>query len=93
MANSETPYLDASLPVSERVEDLLNRMTWEEKVGQMMQLDARDDLEDQVLRVGVGSLLHISPERLVRAHELTEQTRLRIPLLMAEDCIHGYSFG
>lgn len=92
MANSETPYLDASLPVSERVEDLLNRMTWEEKVGQMMQLDARDDLEDQVLRVGVGSLLHISPERLVQAHELTEQTRLRIPLLMAEDCIHGYSF-
>ena len=27
-----------------------------------------------------------------QAHELTAQTRLRIPLLVAEDCIHGHSF-
>ena len=26
------------------------------------------------------------------AHELTAQTRLQIPLLVAEDCIHGHSF-
>jgi len=36
----ETPrYLDPSAPVDERIEDLLGRMTIEEKIGQMNQLD------------------------------------------------------
>ena len=86
------PYLDPELPIAARVADLLDRMTVEEKVGQMLQLDARDDLDDHVLRRHVGSILHTSPERLIRANELTAQTRLRIPLLVGEDCIHGHSF-
>lgn len=86
------PYLDAALPVADRVQDLLGRMTVEEKVGQMLQLDARDDVADHVLRRLAGSLLHASPERLRRAHELVDTTRLRIPLLVGEDCIHGHSF-
>ncbi|MBH0131382.1 glycoside hydrolase family 3 C-terminal domain-containing protein [Salinibacterium sp. NK8237] len=67
-------------------------MTVEEKVGQMMQLDAREDLPEQVLRQHVGSILHASPERLAIAHELVAQTRLQIPLIVGEDCIHGHSF-
>ncbi|MBO1752147.1 glycoside hydrolase family 3 C-terminal domain-containing protein [Actinotalea sp. BY-33] len=86
------PYLDPTLGVAERVEDLLGRMTVAEKIGQMLQLDARDDLDDHVLRRHVGSVLHTSPERVLRAHDLTAQTRLGIPLLIAEDCIHGHSF-
>ncbi|MDL5350975.1 glycoside hydrolase family 3 N-terminal domain-containing protein [Microbacterium sp. zg-YB36] len=90
--NSDAAYLDAALPVAERIADLLARMTLEEKVGQMMQLDARDDIEDQVLRRHVGSILHASPERLALAHDLVSRTRLRIPLIVGEDCIHGHSF-
>lgn len=86
------PYLNPDLAVSARVADLLGRMTLEEKVGQMLQLDARDDLEDHVLRRMVGSILHTSPERILAARELTLQTRLQIPLLVGEDCIHGHSF-
>ncbi|KQZ23513.1 glycoside hydrolase family 3 N-terminal domain-containing protein [Microbacterium sp. Root553] len=86
------PYLDPELPIAARVADLLDRMTVEEKVGQMLQLDARDDLDDHVLGRHVGSILHTSPERIVRANDLTSQTRLRIPLLVGEDCIHGHSF-
>jgi len=85
-------YLDASLPVEERVADLLGRMTLPEKVGQMMQFDAREELEHIVLERHAGSILHTSPEKVLRAAELTSQTRLRIPLLVAEDCIHGHSF-
>lgn len=92
MKTRKPRYLDTTAPIHRRVDDLLGRMTVDEKVGQMMQLDARDDLDDQVLRVHVGSILHASPERVLRAHELTEQTRLRIPLLVGEDCIHGHSF-
>ncbi|WP_334149543.1 glycoside hydrolase family 3 N-terminal domain-containing protein [Microbacterium sp.] len=86
------PYQDPALSIPERVADLLGRMTVEEKVGQMLQLDARDDLDDHIARRHAGSILHTSPERILRANELTAQTRLRIPLLVAEDCIHGHSF-
>jgi len=89
---TDFPYRDASLPTSERVADLISRMTPEEKVGQMLQLDARNDLNFDVLERHVGSILHTSPENLIEAHALIEQTRLQIPLLVGEDCIHGHSF-
>ncbi|OYC97983.1 glycoside hydrolase family 3 N-terminal domain-containing protein [Microbacterium sp. Yaish 1] len=86
------PYRDPALTVEERVADLLGRMTLPEKVGQMMQFDAREDLEHIVHERHAGSILHTSPAKVLRAAELTAQTRLRIPLLVAEDCIHGHSF-
>jgi len=89
---STLPYLDPSLPVTERVADLLSRMTAEEKVGQMMQLDAREGVRAHILDTRVGSILHTSPERVREAHDVTDETRLRIPLLVGEDAIHGHSF-
>ncbi|GAA3198641.1 glycoside hydrolase family 3 N-terminal domain-containing protein [Dactylosporangium siamense] len=86
------PYLDPSLAVAERVADLLARMTLPEKVGQMLQLNARDGVRHLVEDMHAGSILHASPERVLEATALVERTRLRIPLLVAEDCIHGHSF-
>jgi beta-glucosidase len=86
------PYRDPALTIPERVADLLARMTLAEKVGQMLQLDAQDDLDGHVRNLHVGSILHTSPELILRGNELTADTRLRIPLLVAEDCIHGHSF-
>lgn len=86
------PYQDPALPVAERVADLVGRMTLPEKVGQMMQLDARDDVRGLVEDMHVGSILHASPEHLHEAVDLVAQTRLQIPLLVGEDCIHGHSF-
>lgn len=85
-------YLNANAPVTDRIADLLGRMSIEEKVGQMMQLDARGNLDEEILHYNVGSILHTSPENLFRAAELVQQTRLRIPLIIGEDLIHGYSF-
>lgn len=85
-------YLDSSLSIPERVADLLGRMTLTEKIGQMMQIDARKDLEGFVRDRTVGSILHTSPARILAAHKLTQETRLRIPLLIGEDCIHGHGF-
>jgi len=92
LSTSTLPYRDPSLTTAERVADLLGRMTLAEKVGQMLQLDARNDLDDIVLHRHAGSILHTSPERILQANELTTRTRLGIPLLVAEDCIHGHSF-
>jgi beta-glucosidase len=85
-------YLDPTAATVDRVTDLLGRMSVEEKVGQMMQLDARDDIDDHVLAKHVGSILHASSERLNQIQGLTAQTRLRIPLIVGDDCIHGHSF-
>jgi beta-glucosidase len=86
------PYRDPLLSVDQRVEDLLQRMTLPEKVGQMLQLDSRGDLKEIVTGKLAGSILHTSPKRLLEAFDLVAKTRLAIPLLTAEDCIHGHSF-
>lgn len=86
------PFRDPALSVEERLGDLLARMTLAEKIGQMLQLDARGDLSDIVSTRLAGSILHASPERLLEAVELAARTRLGIPLLTADDCIHGHSF-
>jgi beta-glucosidase len=90
--NAPAPYKDPVVPLTARVKDLLSQMTLPEKVGQMLQLDARGDLDDLVCGMLVGSLLHASPKRMLEARALVDTTRLRIPLLMADDCIHGHSF-
>lgn len=88
------PYRNPELPTEERIADLLGRMTLEEKVGQMMQLDARSgDLDDLIVNKHVGSILHTSPSDLPKAVEtVNTKTRLGIPLVIGDDCIHGYSF-
>ena len=90
----DLPYRNPELPTPQRIADLLGRMTLEEKVGQMMQLDARNgNLDDLIVTKHVGSILHTSPADLPRAVEtVNTKTRLGIPLLIGDDCIHGYSF-
>ncbi|MEV0740681.1 glycoside hydrolase family 3 N-terminal domain-containing protein [Streptomyces sp. NPDC050549] len=68
-------------------------MTLQEKVGQLLMLDAQHgDLEDIVSAKLAGSVLHVTPARMLEAMERAQRTRLGIPLLTADDCIHGHSF-
>jgi beta-glucosidase len=90
--DTDLPYLDPNLPVGDRVADLLGRMTLPDKVGQLLQLDGTPGIGDRVERLRLGSVLHCSPEAMLEAHEAVARTPLRIPLLVAEDCIHGHSF-
>ena len=85
-------YLDPRAPTEERVEDLLGRMTREEKVGQLMQLDGRFGIRDAVERMLVGSLIHLNGAEADAAIDAALKTRSSIPLLMADDGIHGHSF-
>jgi beta-glucosidase len=86
-------YLDPEASVEARIEDLLSRMTLPEKVGQLLMLDAQHgDLEDIVSTKLSGAVLHVTPERMPEAMQRARRTRLGIPLLTADDCIHGHSF-
>ena len=90
--SADFTHLDPSRPVEQRVDDLLGRMTLAEKVGQMLQLDARQDLKEIVGDKLAGAIVHTSPAKMLEAIDLVAKTRLQIPLLTGEDCIHGHSF-
>jgi beta-glucosidase len=85
-------YKNAALSIDERITDLISRMTLPEKVGQMMQLDARENITGLIADFHVGSILHTSPDDMILSAKLVAQTRLQIPLLTGDDCIHGHSF-
>lgn len=81
----------------DRVKDVLSRMTLEEKIGQMQQVDGggdslHPDLIADVRAGRVGSVLNLVDVNL--RNELqriaVEESRLGIPLLFARDVIHGF---
>jgi beta-glucosidase len=96
------PYLDPSLPVAQRVADLLSRMTLADKIGQMTQAE-RADLTHQsdIATYALGSLLSgggstptpNTPEAwadMIDAFQARAQaTHLQIPLIYGEDSVHG----
>jgi beta-glucosidase len=84
--------------IEQRINALLARMTMEEKLGQLQQLDGeangnfRPEHRDLVGRGLLGSTLNV--RGAARTNELQRiamtQSRLKIPLLFGFDVIHGY---
>ena len=77
------------------IDDLLSRMTLEEKIGQLNQLDPSYDTEakEALIREGrVGAVLNVvGAQEVNRLQRMAvEQTRLGIPLLVGRDVIHGF---
>jgi beta-glucosidase len=86
-----------SLPIDDRVAMLLERMTLAEKIGQMSQLNAGDgyapDYLGDGLRAGhIGSVLNSVDVDTVNELQriAVEESRLRIPLMIGRDVIHGF---
>ena len=90
--SSKLPYQDAGRPVEERVADLMARMTLEEKVGQMCQMEGRREPEHWVRDKGFGSLLHTLAPTSGELQAVAAETRLGIPVLFGIDAIHGHAF-
>ncbi|HTP09458.1 MAG TPA: beta-glucosidase, partial [Anaerolineae bacterium] len=74
-------YQDPRQPSEARVADLLQRMTLEEKIGQLIMWNGQEDLSFINTRYP-GSILHIWGEKLDRAMDMAAQNRLGIPLLV-----------
>lgn len=98
-----SPYIifAQSSVLEKRVDSVLRLMTLEEKVGQLHQLSSdfvatgpitKDgDKQDRVRQGKVGSYLNVTGAARTRSlQEIAMQSRLRIPLLFAQDVIHGY---
>lgn len=80
--------------IENKVEALLDKMTLEEKLGQMNQLSPWDfdELAGKVRKGEVGSILNYTDSALVNKIQrvAVEESRLGIPLLVSRDVIHGY---
>lgn len=81
--------------IEKKVESLLSKMTFEEKIGQMNQISSYGNIEDMsgLIKKGeVGSILNeIEPMRINALQRVAiEESRLGIPLLIARDVIHGF---
>ncbi|MFO8006540.1 MAG: glycoside hydrolase family 3 N-terminal domain-containing protein [Candidatus Brocadiia bacterium] len=85
-------YRDANLSTEERVDDLLARMTLQEKIGQLTQIHTQDDPEPWLRERHVGSFLFVLGEEANRLQKIAEQSRLGIPVIFGIDAIHGHGF-
>lgn len=87
-------YKNPEAPIADRVDDLLARMSLEEKLGQMMQLPAIDEgYETYIEKYHLGSYLHALGDTIVQLRRRNaEKSRLGIPLIFGIDAIHGHCF-
>jgi beta-glucosidase len=87
--------------IEKKVDELLRKMTLEEKVGQLVQYSAgqptgpgtgRTDYDDMIRKGEIGALFNITTAHQVNAYQRISmgQSRLRIPLLFGLDVIHGF---
>ncbi|CAN1251669.1 Beta-glucosidase BoGH3B [Linum perenne] len=97
-------YKDPKQPVGARIKDLLKRMTVEEKIGQMVQVDRLVASPDVMKKYFLGSVL--SGGGSVPAPKATAEawvnmvnglqkgalsTRLGIPMIYGIDAVHGHN--
>jgi len=119
VAQEALPYRNSSLPVEQRVADLLSRMTLDEKVTQLGgSWQNRSIVNDEtlffvdknraflpdraavLLKNGLGEMSRPSEQRGPREMAeftntlqkwIIEHTRLGIPILFHEECLHGHA--
>jgi len=87
--------------IEPRVDELLKKMTVEEKVGQLVQYSAgqptgpgtgRTDYNDMLAKGQIGALFNIVTAKESNAFQriAVEKSRLHVPLIFGLDVIHGF---
>ena len=102
-AGENAVYMDSSITVEERVENLLSLMTLEEKIGQMAQVERGYINSNDITEYGIGSILSgggsspagNTPSRWADMYddfqEYALSTRLGIPIIYGVDAVHGHN--
>ncbi|KAJ0013586.1 hypothetical protein Pint_20087 [Pistacia integerrima] len=97
-------YKDPKQPISVRIKDLMKRMTLEEKIGQMTQIERDVSSADVIKNYFIGSVLSGGgsvPAKKASAKDWIEMvngfqkgalsTRLGIPMIYGIDAVHGHN--
>ncbi|KAI5391494.1 hypothetical protein KIW84_076344 [Lathyrus oleraceus] len=105
MAEAEyLKYKDPKQPLDTRIKDLVDRMTLEEKIGQMVQIERTVASTDVVNKYYIGSILSgggSAPKAEATANDWVDMvnefqkgalsTRLGIPMIYGVDAVHGHN--
>ncbi|XVF69315.1 hypothetical protein PTKIN_Ptkin11bG0071000 [Pterospermum kingtungense] len=97
-------YKDPSQPFNKRIGDLMQRMTVEEKIGQMVQIDRVNATPEIMMDYGIGSLLsgggsapwpQATPQDWIDMvngfQKGSLSSRLGIPMIYGIDAVHGHN--
>uniref|UniRef100_A0A6M2EEB5 beta-glucosidase n=1 Tax=Populus davidiana TaxID=266767 RepID=A0A6M2EEB5_9ROSI len=97
-------YKDPKMPTGARIKDLMKRMTLEEKIGQMVQIERTVATPDVMKQYFIGSVLSgggsvpgpkASAEAWVNLvngiQKASLSTRLGIPMIYGIDAVHGHN--
>jgi beta-glucosidase len=99
----DAAYKQADLSITDRVADLLERMTLEEKVGQMTLVEKNSIVEKDITHRTIGGLLsggggypetntaEAWAEMVDGFQEYALASRLGIPLIYGVDAVHGHN--
>ena len=97
------PYKDPSQPIATRVNDLMSRMTLDEKLGQMTQAERQSVSTAQITQFRIGSVLSgggsaPSPNTATGWADMYDNfqraalaTPLGIPMIYGVDAVHGHN--
>ena len=79
-------------PIDKKVDELMAKMTLEEKIGQMNQLSGGYNTIEEVVAGRVGSILNCVDAEEINAVQraAVERSRLGIPVIVSRDVIHGF---
>jgi beta-glucosidase len=100
---ANAPYKNPELPVADRVEDLMARMTLDEKIGQMTLVEKNSINAADIATLGIGGLLSggggfPQPNTPQSWAEMVDgfqgqamESRLGIPLIYGVDAVHGHN--
>ncbi|KAK4759019.1 hypothetical protein SAY87_020320 [Trapa incisa] len=97
-------YKDPSQPMNARIKDLMNRMTLDEKIGQMVQIERKVASAEVMKNYFIGSVLSGGgsvPVKQASAESWIDMvndfqkgslsTRLGIPMIYGIDAVHGHN--
>ncbi|WP_218970907.1 glycoside hydrolase family 3 protein [Peribacillus kribbensis] len=98
------PYQDPRISVERRVDDLLRRMTLDEKIGQMVEPERNAVTAADIKDYGIGSVLSGGGSLPTTGNTPTDwanmvdnfqkgamDTRLHIPIIYGIDAVHGHN--
>ncbi len=97
--NEYIPFKNPNLTAEERTDDLLNRMSVQDKLAQLTQVWGLEQMVNMGLphpkdmaELGVGSMLYVSNPGDKNKYQriAMENTSCGIPLLYGTDVVHGY---
>ncbi|MDR0750904.1 MAG: beta-glucosidase BglX [Tannerellaceae bacterium] len=94
-ANNTTPASTAGNEIERKIDSLLKQMTLEEKIGQMNQVSfsgENAEARELVYKGRAGSIINITNPELINSLQQVamEESRLKIPLIIGRDVIHGF---